>query len=347
MRIIDLRSDTVTKPSKEMREAIFNAEVGDDVYGEDPSVNALQEKIADLLGKEAALFVTSGTQGNQLCIKTHTQPFDELICEKDAHILNYESGSIAGLSHVQINPLWGNRGIFNAEQIEDVVRPSSAYYMPKTKLVCIENTHNRGGGAIFPIHEIQKIKVTCKNLNLKLHLDGARLWNASVATGIEMRKYASYFDSVSVCLSKGLGAPVGSVIAGTSDYIKEAHRFRKSWGGGMRQAGLLAAAGVYAIDHNFLRLKDDHIRAKYFANEIAKNPKIEIIPNEVETNIILFGVKNLPAEQAVMKIKLFDEFKTRVLFSVGKKMLVRAVTHLDINDDDIDIAIKTINKIFI
>lgn len=346
MRIIDLRSDTVTKPTKEMREFMMNAEVGDDVYGEDPTVNQLQEKVAELLGKEAALFVSSGTMGNQLCIKTHTEPFDEVICDKDAHILNYESGSISALSGVQVNPLWGTRGIFTAEQVEEVIRPVTAYYMPRTKLVCVENTSNRGGGSVFPINEIQKIKNVCKKYKLKFHLDGARLWNASIATGIEMRKYASYFDSVSVCLSKGLGAPVGSVIAGTKDFIKAAHRYRKAWGGGMRQAGILAAAGIYAIDNHFNRLADDHRRAKYFAEQLAKNPAIEINPAEVETNIIRFGVKNFTAEQVIMKVKLFDEFKTRVLLSVGKKMLVRAVTHLDISDDDIEVAIQTINKVF-
>lgn len=345
MRIIDLRSDTVTKPSKEMREFMMNAEVGDDVYGEDPTVNKLQEMVASLLGKEAALFVPSGTMGNQLCIKSHTNPWDEVICDKDAHIYNYESGSIAGLSHVQVMPVNGKNGIFTAEQVEEVIRPE-AYYLPKTKLVCVENTHNRGGGSIFPIDEIKRIKEVVDKYNLKFHLDGARLWNASVATGIPLSEYAKYFDSVSVCLSKGLGAPVGSVIAGSKEFIKTAHRYRKAWGGGMRQAGILASAGIFAIENNFKRLADDHRRAKYFANEISKISRIKINPENVQTNIILFEVEGLTALEVCQKVKDSSKSGASLLLSVGKKYLVRAVTHLNINDDDIDEAIKILKMHF-
>lgn len=343
--MIDLRSDTVTKPSKEMREAMASAEVGDDVYGEDPTVNKLQEKIAELLGKEAALFVPSGTMGNQLCIKSHTQPWDEIICDKDAHIYNYESGSIAGLSHVQVMPVNGKNGIFTADQVEEVIRPE-AYYLPKTKLVCIENTHNRGGGSIFPIDEIKRIKNVVDKYGLKFHLDGARLWNASIATGISMKEYSSYFDSVSVCLSKGLGAPVGSVIAGSKEFIKIAHRYRKAWGGGMRQAGILAAAGLFAIEHNFKRLAEDHRRAKYFAKEISKISRIKIDPDSVQTNIILFEVEGLTAQEVVAKIKDPSKTGDSLLLSIGKKYLVRAVTHLDVNDEDIEIAINILKAHF-
>lgn len=343
--MIDLRSDTVTKPSKEMREAMATAEVGDDVYGEDPTVNKLQEKIAELLGKEAALFVPSGTMGNQLCIKSHTQPWDEVICDKDAHIYNYESGSIAGLSHVQVMPVNGKNGIFTADQVEEVIRPE-AYYLPKTKLVCVENTHNRGGGSIFPIDEIKKIKNVVDKYGLKFHLDGARLWNASIATGISMKEYASYFDSVSVCLSKGLGAPVGSVIAGSKEFIKIAHRYRKAWGGGMRQAGILAAAGLFAIEHNFKRLAEDHRRAKYFAEEISKISRIKIDLDSVQTNIVLFEVDGLTAQEVVAKVKDASKTGDALLLSVGKKYLVRAVTHLDVNDDDIEKAIKILKAHF-
>lgn len=343
--MIDLRSDTVTKPSKEMREAMASAEVGDDVYGEDPTVNKLQEKIAELLGKEAALFVPSGTMGNQLCIKSHTQPWDEVICDKDAHIYNYESGSIAGLSHVQVMPVNGKNGIFTADQVEEVIRPE-AYYLPKTKLVCIENTHNRGGGSIFPIDEIKRIKNVVDKYGLKFHLDGARLWNASIATGISMKEYSSYFDSVSVCLSKGLGAPVGSVIAGSKEFIKIAHRYRKAWGGGMRQAGILAAAGLFAIEHNFKRLAEDHRRAKYFAKEISKISRIKIDPDSVQTNIILFEVEGLTAQEVVEKIKDPSKTGDSLLLSIGKKYLVRAVTHLDVNDEDIEIAINILKAHF-
>lgn len=345
MRIIDLRSDTVTKPSKEMREFMINAEVGDDVYGEDPTVNKLQEMVASLLGKEASLFVPSGTMGNQLCIKSHTNPWDEVICDKDAHIYNYESGSIAGLSHVQVMTVNGRNGIFTAEQVEEVIRPE-AYYLPKTKLVCVENTHNRGGGSIFPIDEIKRIKEVVDKYNLKFHLDGARLWNASVATGIPMSEYAKYFDSVSVCLSKGLGAPVGSVIAGSREFIKIAHRYRKAWGGGMRQAGILAAAGIYAIENNFKRLAEDHRRAKYFASKISKISRIKIDPDSVQTNIILFEVDGLTALEVCQKVKDSSKTGTSLLLSVGKKYLVRAVTHLDINDDDIDEAIRILKMHF-
>lgn len=343
--MIDLRSDTVTKPSKEMREAMASAEVGDDVYGEDPTVNKLQEKIAELLGKEAALFVPSGTMGNQLCIKSHTQPWDEVICDKDAHIYNYESGSIAGLSHVQVMPVNGKNGIFTADQVEEVIRPE-AYYLPKTKLVCVENTHNRGGGSIFPIDEIKNIKNVVDKYGLKFHLDGARLWNASIATGISMKEYASYFDSVSVCLSKGLGAPVGSVIAGSKEFIKIAHRYRKAWGGGMRQAGILAAAGLFAIEHNFKRLAEDHRRAKYFAKEISKISRIKIDPNIVQTNIVLFEVDGLTAQEVVAKVKDPSKTGDSLLLSIGKKYLVRAVTHLDVNDEDIEKAINILKAHF-
>lgn len=345
MRVIDLRSDTVTKPSKEMREFMISAEVGDDVFGEDPTVNKLQETVAELLGKEAALYVPSGTMGNQLCIKAHTQPFDELICDKDAHIYNYESGSIAGLSHVQVIPLNGKNGIFSAEQVEEVIRPD-AYYLPKTRLVCVENTHNRGGGSIFPLEEIKRIKEIVDKYNLKYHLDGARLWNASIATGVSLKEYAKYFDSVSVCLSKGLGAPVGSVIAGTKEFIKIAHRFRKAWGGGMRQVGILAAAGLYAIENNFNRIAEDHRRAKYFAQEISKISRIKLDPESVQTNIVLFEVEGLTAAEVIQIVKDPSKTGASLLLSVGKKYLVRAVTHLDVNDDNIEEAIRIIKAHF-
>lgn len=345
MRVIDLRSDTVTKPSKEMREFMMLAEVGDDVFGEDPTVNKLQEKVAELLGKEAALFVPSGTMGNQLCIKAHTQPWDELICDKDAHIYNYESGSIAGLSHVQVISINGQNGIFTAEQVEDAIRPE-AYYLPKTRLVCVENTHNRGGGSIFPLDEIKKIKNVVDKYGLKFHLDGARLWNASIATGISLSEYAKFFDSISVCLSKGLGAPVGSVIAGTKEFIEIAHRYRKAWGGGMRQAGILAAAGLYAIENNFNRLAEDHRRAKYFAKEISKISRIKLDPDKVQTNIILFEVDGLTAQEVCQIVKDTSKTGSSLLLSVGKKYLVRAVTHIDVIDDDIEEAIKILRSHF-
>ena len=218
--MIDLRSDTVTKPSVEMRKAMYDAEVGDDVFKEDPTVNKLEEYAAALLGKEAALFVSSGVMGNQLCLNVLTQPGDEVICEKDCHIFNYESGSPAKLSGIQLHPIEGSKGVITAEQVEPLIRPESAYYMPRTRVIEIENTHNRAGGTIIPIDVIKNLKSLADKYNLFFHLDGARIWNASVATGILVKEYASYFDSVSCCLSKGLGAPVGSIIAGTKNFIR-------------------------------------------------------------------------------------------------------------------------------
>ena len=268
MNYIDLRSDTVTKPSKEMRKAIYEAEVGDDVFQEDPSVNSLQKYAAELLGKEAALFVSSGVMGNQICLNVLTNPRDEVICEKDCHIFNYESGSPAALSGIQLLPLDGKNGVLAPEQIEPYIRPESAYYMPTTKVIEVENTHNRAGGTIHPIENIKALSALAKKHNLYIHLDGARIWNASVATGIPVNEYAAYFDTVSCCLSKGLGAPVGSIIAGDKHFIDEAFKVRKAWGGGMRQVGLLAAAGLYALKNNIARLAEDHEKAKMLAEAI-------------------------------------------------------------------------------
>ncbi len=243
---IDLRSDTVTKPTPAMRRAMAEAEVGDDVFGEDPTVNALQEKVAALLGKEKALFVPSGTMANQLSIKAHTQPGDEVILEASAHPYNFEGGAGAMLSGVQFYCLPGVRGILEASQVEEAVRPLD-HHFAVSRLVCLENTHNRGGGSIYPLKHIAAISKLAHSKGLLVHLDGARLWNASVATGLEPAQYAQWADSVSVCLSKGLGAPVGSLVAGSTAFIDRVHRFRKMFGGGMRQAGILAAAGIYAL----------------------------------------------------------------------------------------------------
>src|SRR5512139_3289968 len=262
---IDLRSDTVTKPTAAMRKVIFEAEVGDDVFGEDPTVNALQEKVARLLGKEKAIFVPSGTMGNQLAIKSHTQPGDEVILEASSHPYNFEGGASAALSGVQFNCLKGVRGVIDASQIEEAIRPED-HHFAVSRLICLENTHNRGGGTVFPIAKIAEISKLAKSRGLLVHLDGARLWNASVASGIEPREYAQYADSVSVCLSKGLGAPVGSLVTGSAAFIDRVHRFRKMFGGGMRQAGLLAAAGIYALDHHMERLREDHDHAKRLAH---------------------------------------------------------------------------------
>lgn len=342
MKIIDLRSDTVTKPSPEMRKAMYEAEVGDDVFKEDPTVNKLEEYAAELLGKESALFVTSGVMGNQICLNVLTNPGDEVICERDAHIFNYESGSPAKLSGIQLLPIEGKNGIFSAEQVEPLIRPTSAYYMPRTKVIEVENTHNRASGAIWPLEKIVELKNLAKKYNLFYHLDGARIWNASVAKEISVKEYVSHFDTVSCCLSKGLGAPVGSIIAGTKEFIKEAYRVRKSWGGGMRQAGILAAAGLYALQNNIDRLKEDHNKAKYLAQRISENPNLEINLDLIQTNIILFKPFKMSVEEGIKRCK-----EEGLLLSVGKIDLIRAVTHLDVSQKDIEKAADIIDKVFI
>lgn len=339
--MIDLRSDTVTRPSEAMRKAMYNAEVGDDVFKEDPTVNKLEQFAADLLGKEAALYVSSGVMGNQICLNVLTNPGDEVICERDAHIFNYESGSPAALSGVQLNPIDGKYGIITVEQVEPFIRPSSAYYMPKTKVIEIENTHNRAGGTIWPIENIISMKGLAKKYNLYFHLDGARIWNASVAAGIPVKEYASHFDSISCCLSKGLGAPVGSIIAGSKDFIKEAYRIRKAWGGGMRQAGIIAAAGLYALQNNIDRLKDDHEKAKFLAERINANPNLEIDMKAVQTNILLFHPKNISVEEGIKKSK-----DKGLLLSIGKVDLIRAIAHLDVSFDDVKKAADIIDEVF-
>ena len=342
-KIIDLRSDTVTKPSEAMRKAMFEAEVGDDVYKEDPTVNELEKYAAELLGKEDALYVPSGVMGNQLCLNVLTQPGDEVICEKDAHIFQYESGSPAALSGLQLSLVDGNeRGIFTAEQVEPLIRPESAYYMARTKVIEIENTHNRAGGTINPIENIKSIVKLAKKYNLLMHLDGARIWNASVETGISPAEYAGYFDSVSCCLSKGLGAPVGSIIAGSRSFIKEAFRKRKSWGGGMRQVGILAAAGLYALKNNISRLKEDHDKAKLLADNLSKMGIVEIDASLVETNIVMFSPNNISVDDFLIKCK-----ERGLLFGTGKVGVIRAVTHMDVSMEQINEASKIIESILV
>ena len=340
-KFIDLRSDTVTKPSEEMRKAMYNAEVGDDVFQEDPTVNELQEYAAGLLGTEAALFVSSGVMGNQLCLNALTEPADEVICERDSHIFQYESGSPAVLSGIQLMPVDGNNGVITPEQIEPCIRPASAYYMPTTKVVEIENTHNRAGGTVHPIENIIKVKELVKKYNLKYHLDGARIWNASVASGISVKEYVSHFDSVSCCLSKGLGAPAGSVIGGRKEFIKEAFRVRKAWGGGMRQIGIIAAAGLYALKNNIDRLTEDHQKARILGETIAELSSFEIDLNSVQTNIIIFKPLNLTVEEAIVKSKAEG-----LLLSEGKPGMLRAITHLDVSFEEIENAQKILRKVF-
>jgi threonine aldolase len=339
---IDLRSDTVTKPTPAMRKAMAEAEVGDDVYGEDPTMNLLQEKVAKILGKEASIFVPSGTMANQLAIKSHTQPGDEVIIEAASHSYNFEGGASAALSGIQFFCLKGTRGILDASQIEEAIRPDD-HHFPVTRLICLENTHNRGGGSIYPIEKMSQISRFAKSRGLQVHLDGARLWNASVATGIKPQEYAQWADSVSVCLSKGLGAPVGSLVAGTKTFIDRVHRFRKMFGGGMRQVGIIAAAGIYALDHHIDRLKEDHQNAKRLALGLEEIKGISINPEHVETNILIFDV----AETGMTGTQVTDEMKEQgvLIHPVGKTQ-IRLVTHLDVSSENIEVALKAFKKVF-
>ncbi len=329
--LIDLRSDTVTKPTKAMLEAMFNAEVGDDVFNEDSSVNVLEQKAAGLFGKEAALFCASGTMTNQIAIKVHTQPGDELICDEHSHIYHYEGGGISRNAGVQARLIRGNRGRINASQIEEQIN-GDYDWLARTKLVALENTINKAGGSYYKLNDIQPIYELCKSKNLKLHLDGARLFNALTETGESTMDTGRLFDSISICLSKGLGAPVGSLLIGTKDFIKEARRVRKSMGGGMRQAGYLAAAGIYALDHHITRLKEDHKRAKTIETILKDLDWVqEVLP--VETNIVVFKLKeNKPAEQLIEAL-----LERKIKAALFGRQTIRFVTHLDFTDEMLEL----------
>jgi threonine aldolase len=338
---IDLRSDTFTKPSAEMRRAMAEAEVGDDVFGEDPTVNALQKQAAELLGKEAAIFVCSGTMANQLAIIAQTHHGDEIIAERHCHTFNFEAGGVAALSGVLVHTVEGKRGILEANQIKEAIRPKDHHYAV-TRLICLENTHNRGGGSIYPLQEIAKIREVANDADLSMHLDGARIFNATVASGVEAREYARYFDSVSFCLSKGLGCPVGSLVAGSAQLIDRVHRYRKMFGGGMRQVGILAAAGIYALDHNIPRLKEDHDHAKKIARKLGSINGIAINPEEVETNIVIFDVAGTGMDAQTVIDRLRDQ---GVMMLPIAETRIRAVTHLDVSDEDTEKAIEILEGV--
>jgi threonine aldolase len=339
---IDFRSDTVTKPTPGMRKAMFEAEVGDDVFGEDPTVNALQEKVASILGKEAALFVPSGTMANQLSIKSHTQPGDEIIIETTSHPYNFEGGAGAVLSGVQFFCIKGDRGILDVPQIEEALRSDDHHY-PVSRLICLENTHNRGGGSIYPVERLREIYGFAKSKGLSVHLDGARLWNASVASGVLPSEYARHADSVSVCLSKGLGAPIGSLVSGSKGFIDRVHRFRKMFGGGMRQVGIIAAAGIYALEHQLDRLKEDHENAKRLAVGLEELKGVAINPAHIETNIVIFDVaqSGMTAREVTEKMK-----GERVLIHPFGRTEIRMVTHLDVDRKDVEAAIEAFQRVF-
>ena len=331
MKTIDLRSDTVTRPTQAMREVMARAEVGDDVYGEDPSVNRLQERVAGLLGKEAALLVPSGTMANQVCIRTLTRPGDVMLAGQGAHTLLYESGGPAALAGVQIQTL-GDGGLFDADDVRASIHPDDPHLSPTT-LVSAENTHNTSGGRVFPLAQMRRIADVAREAGLKLHLDGARIFNAAVATGTPVAALAEPFDTVALCLSKGLGAPVGSVVCGTADQIKHIHRARKMLGGGMRQAGILAAAGLHALDHHVDRLADDHEHARRLARGLEKlGVRLRAEP---ETNMVLFEMKDV--------MGFLQETRSReLLINPIAPDVFRAVTHLDVSSGDIDDALSRI-----
>jgi len=321
--MIDLRSDTVTRPSEEMRRAMYEAPVGDDVFGEDPTVNRLEEYVAELLGKEAALYAPSGTMTNQIGIHVSTSRGDEILVHEGAHVYNYEAGAPALLSGVQVRPLPGRDGVISPETVRDAIRPEDDHF-PRQRLLCLENTHNAAGGKVYPLEEF------ARRHGLRVHLDGARLFNAQVATGIPAREWAAHADTVSVCSSKGLGAPVGSLLAGDAETIRRARRARKAFGGGMRQAGVIAAAALYAFRNNVERLAEDHERARRLAEGLAA-AGYEVEPPE--TNMVLVRVEDVPG----FLRKLAER---GVLATPGRPGYVRFCTHLDVGDEEIERAVE-------
>lgn len=325
--LIDLRSDTVTRPTPAMREAVARAEVGDDVFREDPTVIRLEERVAELLGKEAALYVPSGTMSNQICVRVHTQPGDEMLCEATCHIYNNEAGGPAVLSGVTSRCIEGDYGILDVTQLDGKVRPANDHQV-RTRIVCLENTHNRGGGRVYPIEKVEAISRWARGAGLIMHLDGARLWNAIVASGIAAATWASHFDSVSVCFSKGLGAPIGSALAGPKDFVTKARRVRKLLGGGMRQAGVAAAAALYALEHHVERLAEDHRNAQVIARAVADTPGLRLDPPDVETNLIWVEVD--PDLGTARDVATALKQRGVLVHAVGPHTF-RACTHLDVS----------------
>jgi threonine aldolase len=333
---LDFRSDTVTRPTPEMRAAMAAAEVGDDVFGEDPTVNRLERRVAELLGKENALFVPSGTMSNAIAVMLHCRPGDEILCEAGCHIVQYEQGGYARLAGAVVRAVEGRYGVVRPDQFVDLIRPDNPH-LPNSRLVALENTHNRGGGTVQPYAVVEAICRWAREHGLRTHLDGARLMHAVVATGVEAARWAQHFDTVGICFSKGLGAPVGSALAGPADIIREARRIRKVLGGGMRQAGVLAAAALYALDHHVARLADDHAHAQRLADGIRGIGRLALEPERVETNLVFFHVD--PALGSA------DAFATRLrqhglLVSPFTATKIRMVTHLDVSCQDVDQALE-------
>jgi len=338
--MIDLRSDTGTRPTPAMREAMMQAPVGDDVFGEDPTVIALEERLATLFGKEAAVFCPSGTMTNQIAVNIHTRPGDEVICDEGAHIYRYEGGGVMATSGCSVKLIHGDHGRFTAEHVEASINDPDATWLARTRSVNVENTCNRGGGAVWDLKEVDRIRTVCSAHGLSMHLDGARIFNAMAVTGESPAAWGARFDTVSVCLSKGLGAPAGSVLTGTRDHIREARRVRKRLGGGMRQAGILAAAGLYALEHNVSRLVQDHQRAQRLAESLTALPYIaSVMP--VPTNIVILTLAG--ERKAVDFVRTLRE--RGILAAVFGTQMVRLVTHLDVNDTDLDRTLDILNDL--
>ncbi|MBL7950862.1 MAG: threonine aldolase [Flavobacteriales bacterium] len=335
--MIDLRSDTVTKPTAGMRAAMASAEVGDDVFGEDPTVNALEERVADLFGKEAGLFCPSGTMTNQIAVNVHTRPGDEVLCEEGAHIYRYEGGGVMANSGCSVKLLPNDRGRFTAEAVRNAYSDPTNPHLARTRLVNIENTSNRGGGALWDLGEVLKIRKTCGALGLGLHMDGARIFNAIVATGTSAAEWGAPFDSVSICLSKGLGTPVGSVLVGNKAFIHEARRVRKRFGGGMRQAGIIAAAGLYALDHHVQRLAEDHTNAAELGRALAGHSYVSnVIP--VDSNIVVCTLRDASKLEGLLRHLEVNSVRA-MAFGPG---MMRMVTHLDVDRAGIDRTIQAL-----
>ncbi|OQX92597.1 MAG: hypothetical protein B6D58_02130 [candidate division Zixibacteria bacterium 4484_95] len=337
LKVIDLRSDTVTRPSEAMRRIIASAEVGDDVFGDDPTVKHLEQKVSEILGKESALFVPSGTMANQVALRTLCEAGDEVICERKMHIVNYEVASASALLGIMLSPYDGKRGRLSPEQVRLAVRPYNIHH-PHTRLVALENTHNGAGGTVLDLDYIASIEKVVKENSLYFYLDGARIWNAAVALEVEPKDIARPFNLVSVCFSKGLGAPVGSAVCGDRMFIDKARRVRQMMGGGMRQVGIIASAALYALKNNFERLKEDHVRAKKLACGLEAIDGVSIKADEVETNIVIFKI-DVPVTRFVQNAR-----KMGLLLVPFGPDLVRAVTHLDISDDDVSTAVEIIGK---
>jgi len=338
---IDLRSDTVTRPTPGMRAAMAAADVGDDVFDEDPTVHRLQDRVADLLGMEAALFVPTGTMANQIGVRVHTRPGDELICETTSHVYVWEAGAPAALSGVTTRPVDGEYGVLDVGQLRDLIRPNNEHYT-RTRLVVLENTHNRGGGRVYPHEQVEAISSWARANGLAMHLDGARLWNAHVATGRPLADSCKPFDSVTVAFSKGLGAPVGSVLAGTRDFVAKARRVRKLFGGAWRQAGILAAAALYALDNHLPRLAEDHRNARVLADAVRDTAGLRLEPPGVETNLVWFEVDPdlMPAPRLGAALK-----DRGVLVHLAGRTTLRACTHLDVSAADVEFAADALRQV--